>query len=76
MGRAPVGAVVTGVRRARARAVTARVVVVLAVGVSVAAGVVPVAPVDGTEAGVVPVAVDVETVTRALSAPASASSPS
>lgn len=64
MGRAPVGGVVTGVRRAKARAVMARVAVGLA---AVAA---PVGLADVTEA------VGGEIVTRARSALASGSSPS
>ncbi len=64
MGRAPVGVVVTGVRRAKARAVMARVAVGLA---AVAA---PVGLADVTEAA------GGESVTRARSALASGSSPS
>jgi hypothetical protein len=76
VGRAPVGVVVMGVRRARARAVMARVAVVLAAGASVAVVVapavvaVPVALVGVTEAAAGEIA------TRAPLAPASVSSPS
>lgn len=75
MGRAPVGVVVTGVRRARARAVTAREAVVSAAVASVAVVVAPAVLAVETEAAVV-MAVGGETATRALSAPASGSSPS
>lgn len=73
MGRAPVGVVVTGVRRARVRAGMVRGVVALAVGASVA-GVAPGARVEEMVAVEAPVAVGVATVTRAPLAPVSASS--
>ncbi len=74
MGRAPAGAVVTGVRRARARAVTVRVVV----AASVAAARVVVAASVALVAGAVAAAraAGVATGTKALSAPASGSSSS
>lgn len=73
MGRAPVGAVVTAVRRDRALAVTVRVVAASGVG-ALGAGVGQVARVEETAAVAAARAVAAGTATRGPWAPASASS--
>jgi hypothetical protein len=75
VGRAPVGAVVTAVRRDRARAVTVRVVAALVEG-ALGAGAGRVARVEETAAVAAARAVAAGTATRGRWAPASASSPS